>query len=70
MSKGVFFSKYGMIGHGQGYYRKDENNKYYETYANIFEAISTNNQNVIKDMKEHFPNSYDFVLNDLKLIVE
>jgi hypothetical protein len=70
MSNGVFFDEYGMIGHGKRYYRKDINRKYYETYANAFEAISTNNKSVIKDFQDNFPNCYNFVLNDLKSIVE
>ena len=70
MSNGVFYDKYGLIGHGKRYYNKDVNRKYYETYANAFEAIATNNKSVIKDFQDNFPNCYNFVLNDLKSIVQ
>ena len=69
MSNGVFFDDYGMTGHGKRYYKKDLNRKYYETYANAFEAIATNNKSVIKDFQDNFPNCYNFVLNDLKSIL-
>jgi hypothetical protein len=68
MSNGAFFDKYKMNGHGSKYWKQDINNKYYETYANIFQILAKNDAAIIKDVKKHFPNSYNFVINDIKSI--
>jgi hypothetical protein len=68
MSNGAFFDKYKMAGHGKRYYNRDKNNKYYEAYANVFEAIARNNKSYSNDMKEHFPNMFKFVMDDLNKI--
>ncbi len=69
MSNGIFYNKYHMPGHGQKYYKQDPMNKYLETYAQIFEAIARNDKKIIKDFQDNFPNSFNFVLNDLKSIL-
>lgn len=65
---GRFFDKYFKPGHGAKYYRRPGAQRK-EIYANVFEIISSNNKEANELLEELFPNTKQFIIDDLNEIL-